>query len=78
MARDKMRQRRLARAGWSPEDDGGELICLDRPPQRSIWSSDVVLPDKVRKLSRPQTFGQRSLNGFLSLASAKQIGSLIA
>jgi hypothetical protein len=36
------------------------------------------LPDKVRKLARPQTLGQRSLNGFLSFRSAKQIGSLIA
>jgi hypothetical protein len=51
---------------------------MDRPPQRPIQRSDLLLPDKVRKLSRPQTLGQRSLNGFPSLWSAKQIGNLIA
>jgi hypothetical protein len=73
-----MRQRRLARTGRPPENDGGELICLDRPPQRPIQRSDVVLPDKVRKLSRPQTLSQRSLNGFLSIGTTKQVWSLIA
>jgi hypothetical protein len=78
MARDEMRQRGLARAWRAPKDDRGELIRLDRPPQRPIRRSDLLLTDKVRKLSRPQTLGQRSLNGFPSLWSAKQIGNLIA
>src|SRR6185295_19640606 len=71
VARDEMRQCRLARTGRPPENDGGELICLDRTPQRPIRCSDVLLPDKVRKLSRPQTFGQRNLKGFLCLRNTK-------
>ncbi|MCG3774175.1 MAG: hypothetical protein JW395_0992 [Nitrospira sp.] len=62
VARDEMRQRGLAGAGRPPEADGGKLICLDGPPQRPIRRSNLLLPDKIRKLSGPQTLGQRSLN----------------
>ncbi|HEY6261721.1 MAG TPA: hypothetical protein VIW47_09005, partial [Nitrospiraceae bacterium] len=65
------------RAGRSPKDDGGELIRFDRPSQWPIWGSNVLLPDEVPKVSRPKSLGQRSLNGFASLWSTKQIGTLI-
>src|SRR4029077_17287276 len=73
VARDKMRQRRLPRAGRPPKDDGGELIRFDRPPQRPIWRSNVLLPDEVPKLSRPKALGQWSFNGLPSLLSIEQI-----
>src|SRR6185503_3980333 len=78
VARNEMRQGRLAGAWRSPENDGGKLIGLDGPPQRSIRRRDVLLPDEIRKLSRPQTLGQRSFDGRLSFWSSVQVGSLIA
>jgi hypothetical protein len=66
-----MRERGLARTGRAPENDGGELIRLDRPPQRPINRSDVLLANKIHKLSRPQTFSQWSLNRYRRLWSTK-------
>src|SRR6185295_15489851 len=77
IARDKMRQCRLPRARRPPKDDGGKLICFDRPSQRPIRRSNILLPDEVPKLSRPQTLGQWSLNGCPSLRGTKQIRSPI-
>src|SRR5574337_178390 len=60
MPGNEMGERRLPRAGRSPEDHGRELIGLDGPSQRSILRRDIVLPYKICKLSRTHPLGEWS------------------
>ena len=44
---DEARQRRLAAARRSPEDQRGDVVGVDRTPQRALRSDEVLLPDEL-------------------------------
>ena len=58
-ARNDARQRGLADAGRSPEDDGAELVALDLDAQRLARAEDVLLADELIERRRTHPFGQR-------------------
>jgi hypothetical protein len=44
LVRDDVRERRLPTPRWPPQDDRGQPIALDEPPQRPTGPHDVILP----------------------------------
>src|ERR671914_2704747 len=55
--RDEMRQRGLAAARRTPEDDGRQLVRFDGFAERAVRSGNLYLPDKVLEDSRTHPFG---------------------
>ncbi len=56
---DEPRQRRLAGAGRSPEDQGVQLPGLDGAAQRLARTEHVLLADDFLQRSRPHPIGER-------------------
>ena len=56
---DDARQRRLAGAGRSPQDDRLEQVALDRLAQRPAGREDLVLADDLVERARPHPLGER-------------------
>ena len=57
--RDDLRERRLARAGRAPKDHRGNLIALDRAPQRTARPHDLFLTDELVERARPHARRER-------------------
>ena len=58
--RDEPRQRRLAAARRTPEDQGMKLPRGDARRQRLAGPEDVLLPDELLEIARPHAIGERS------------------
>ena len=56
---DHPRERRLAGAGRSPEDDRLQQVALDRFAQRLAGREDVVLADDLVERARAHALGER-------------------
>ena len=56
---DDARQRRLAGAGRSPEDDRAQAIVLNRLAQRPAGRQHLILADDVVERARPHALGER-------------------
>ena len=57
--RDDPRESGLPGAGWSPEDDRGELVTLDHQPQRAARPDHVFLPHEPVEVARSHARGER-------------------
>ena len=44
LVRDDVRERRLPAPRWPPQDDRGQPVAFDEPPQRPARPDDVLLP----------------------------------
>ena len=60
-AGDRERQRRLAGAGWPPEDRARQAVLLDQSTQRLALADQVLLTDDIVERARSQASRQRSL-----------------
>ena len=68
---DHARERRLAGAWRSPEDDRLQQVALDRLAQRLAWREDVVLPDDLVERARAHAFGERRAGAAVGQAGLK-------
>jgi hypothetical protein len=56
---DHARQRGLAGARRTPEDDRLEQVALDGFAQRLAWREDLLLPDDLVECARTHAFRER-------------------
>ena len=70
---DDLRQRGLARARRSPEDDGAGIVTLNLQAERLARADDVLLADKLVERARTHTVGQE--DGRLCLAGPEVPGT---
>ena len=64
---DDPRERRLAGAGRSPEDDRLQQVALDRVAQRRARAEQLLLADELVERARPHPLGERRAVPPLSL-----------
>jgi len=71
---DHVRQGGLAHARRPPEDDRGQVVSFDGPPQQPPAPDDILLPDEFFQRARPHPCGQgRIASGALLACVVKQI-----
>jgi hypothetical protein len=76
MLSDQASQGSFPAPGRPPEDNGGQLIPLDRVSQWPTGSHHFVLPDKVIEVSGAHSFSKRNLaSPSLSLRRREQVSS---
>ena len=74
---DDPRERRLAGAGRSPEDDRLQQVAFDCLAQRFAGAQDLVLADDVVERSRPHPLCQGSAGRRSSRSAQLLCGSLV-
>jgi hypothetical protein len=75
--RDDPRERRLAGARRSPEDDRLQQVALDGLAQRFARTQDLVLADDLVKRPRPYPFREGSAGRRSSRSAQLLCGSLV-
>ncbi len=56
---DDLGERGLARAGRAPEDDAGQPVGVEHPPQQTAFAQKVPLAGEFIECSRPHADGER-------------------
>jgi hypothetical protein len=74
LVRQQARHRGLAGTGRPPQDHALQPSAPEHARQRALGADEMILPDDLGKLARPQPVGQRPRRFLLHARGLEQIG----